>query len=85
MHKTSVLRVGLSITLLAATALGASLHARDGASPVRQAIEASRSVSAEDDLVGVLGDVLIDGCSSVEGRCSKAWQDLGTLAGENAL
>ena len=86
MNKTSVMRVGFSLILLAASAVGASLHARDSATPVRPAaLEVSQSVGADEDLVGVLGDVLIDGCGSGETRCSKAWQDLGKLAGESRL
>lgn len=85
MHKTSVMRVSFSLILLAASAVGASLHAQDSATPVRPVLEASQSVNADEDLVGVLGDVLIDGCSGGETRCSKAWQDLGKLAGETRL
>jgi len=85
MNKTAVVRVGASLILLVASAVGASLHARDSASPVQAAFETSRSAGADEDLVGVLGDVLIDGCSNGEARCSKAWQDLGKLAGESRL
>ena len=85
MNKTAVVRRGLALTLLTASAVGASLHARDSASPATQMVETRLSVSADEDLVGVLGDVLIDSCSSGEARCSKAWQDLGQLAGESRL
>lgn len=85
MNKTAIVRVGVSLILLAASALAASLHARDNVSPARPAFEASRSASTDEDLVGVLGDVLIDGCNGSEARCSKAWQDLGKLAGESRL
>lgn len=85
MNKTAIVRVGVSLILLAASALAASLHARDNVSPVRPAFEASLIADADEDLVGMLGDVLIDGCSGSEARCSKAWQDLGKLAGESHL
>lgn len=46
----------------------------------------TQSHAVEDiDLIGVVGDVLVDGCKSGDARCSKAWKDLGSLAGKDGL
>lgn len=87
MTKTSVLRVAISTLLLAAVGYGATLHARDSVpATAHQNVVTARSSAAEDvDLVGVIGDTLVDGCKTSDGGCAKAWKDLGELAGKNAL
>ncbi|HEY1181640.1 MAG TPA: hypothetical protein VGE56_05005 [Rhodocyclaceae bacterium] len=87
MTKAPLLRVAISTLLLAAVGYGATLHARDSMpATVHQSTAPVRSSVAEDvDLVGVIGDVLVDGCKSGDGGCAKAWKDLGELAGKKAL
>ncbi|MDE2599599.1 MAG: hypothetical protein KGL40_08250 [Rhodocyclaceae bacterium] len=87
MKKASAL--GFSAILLAAIGYGAALHARDSQATAlveRAPMTVSHSAEAEDlDLVGVIGDTMVDGCTSNDARCSKAWKDLGELAGKDRL
>lgn len=89
MKKTSLVRLSISAIFLAAVGYGAVLHAHDNAAPkpaphkVSFAVE---KVAVEDqDIIGVIGDVFVDGCSAGDARCSKAWKDLGSLAGSDSL
>jgi hypothetical protein len=86
MKKGSALRFGLSVILVAAIGYGATLHARDShpVAPVRP-VAAASAPAEELDLVGVIGDVMVDGCTSSDARCSKAWKDLGELATKQGL
>lgn len=89
MNKTSFARFGVSAFLIAALASGAALHARDHA-PAKPAgakvTFAVEKIAPEDlDIVGVVGDVFVDGCTRGDARCNKAWQDLGQLAGKRNL
>ncbi len=85
MQKRSAL--GISAILLALIGYGAALHARDSqAAALAERAPVAVSRSAEDlDLVGVIGDAMVDGCTSNNERCSKAWKDLGDLAGKDQL
>jgi hypothetical protein len=89
MKKTSLVRLGFSAIFLAAVGYGAVLHARDhsAAKPVLQKVTfAVEKIAAEDmDIVGVVGDVFVDGCKAGDARCGKAWKDLGDLAGKGSL
>ncbi|HWT53602.1 MAG TPA: hypothetical protein VN066_02260 [Rhodocyclaceae bacterium] len=87
MKKTSILHVTISTFLLAAVGYGATLHARDSvpATVQNSAIHARSSATDDVDLVGVIGDTLVDGCKASDGGCAKAWKDLGELAGKKAL
>jgi hypothetical protein len=55
------------------------------AAPAPQQILTPAKNAADLDLVGVVGDVLVDGCKPAEAACSKAWQELGQLAGKDGL
>lgn len=89
MKKTSLVRAGVSIIFLATVGYGAVLHARDhaAAKPLPQNISVTAKTTATEDvdIIGVVGDVFVDGCKSGDARCSKAWKDLGTLAGKDSL
>ena len=88
MNRTFV-RFGVSSFFLATLAYGAVLHARDHAAarPARATVTfAVEKIAPEDfDIVGVVGDVFVDGCTQDDARCNKAWQDLGQLAGKPSL
>lgn len=83
------LRLGVSSFFLATLAYGAVLHARDHApaKPVQAKVTfAVEKIAPEDlDIVGVVGDVFVNGCTRGDARCNKAWQDLGQLAGKPSL
>ena len=51
----------------------------------KQTLSSSTATAEDIDLIGVVGDVLVDGCKSGDARCSKAWKDLGSLAGKDSL
>ena len=66
-------------------AIGLSLNSHATATPVAKQQQVAAVEKADDDLVGVLGDVLIDGCNAGDAHCGKAWKDLGGLAGKDSL
>lgn len=87
MKTAYAVRLGASVLLLAAVGYGAALHAHDrtpATSPAQHVVSA-KTAPEDIDLVGVVGDVLVDGCTTGDARCSKAWKDLGQLAGKPAL
>lgn len=89
MKKISLVRLIVPAIFLAAVGYGAVLHARDNAvpKPAPQRVSfAVEKIAVEDlDIVGVIGDVLVDGCSAGDARCSKVWKDLGSIAGKDSL
>jgi len=86
MKKASVLRLSISAILMAAIGYGATLHAQASTASAHKApLVASKAAPEDLDLVGVVGDVMVDGCTSDTARCNKAWKDLGNLADKNAL
>jgi hypothetical protein len=88
MKTAYVVRLSVSVLLLAVVGSGAVLHAHDR-TPATNRIQhesvAAKTAPEDVDLVGVVGDVLIDGCTTGDARCSKAWKDLGQLADKPAL
>ena len=71
---------------LAVIEVGFDQHATAAQHPAHHTQAATSKTAAEDvDLVGVVGDVLVDGCKSGDARCGKAWKDLGTLAEKSSL
>lgn len=72
---------------LAVIEVGFDQHASAAQHPVQTqaAVSISKTAAEDVDLVGVVGDVLVDGCKSGDTRCSKAWKDLGTLAEKSSL
>lgn len=88
MRKTSFVRLSISVLVLAILGSGAVLHARDhvpAKAGVHKVVFAVERVAPEGlDMVGVVGDVFVDGCTQNEARCSKAWRDLGQLAARTA-
>jgi len=70
---------------LAVIEVGFDQHATAAQHPVQTQAAASKTAAEDVDLVGVVGDVLVDGCKSGDARCSKAWKDLGTLAEKSSL
>jgi len=88
MKTADVVRLGVSVLFLAAVGSGAVLHAHDktpAANRIQHASVPAKTAPEDLDLVGVVGDVLIDGCTTGDARCSKAWKDLGQLADKPAL
>lgn len=88
MKTAYVVRLSVSVLLLAVVGSGAVLHAHDKTPPASrvQHVAVTAKTTAEDiDIVGVVGDVLVDGCTTGDARCSKAWKDLGQLAEKPAL
>jgi hypothetical protein len=67
--------------------VGISVATQASAAPMPQAVQISSASmhDSADDVFGVVGDVLVDGCKPAEAPCAKAWQDLGQLAGKDRL
>ena len=88
MNRTFV-RLGVSALFLATLTYGAVLHARDRAPAKAAQAKVTftvEKIAPEDlDIVGVVGDVFVDGCTRDDARCNKAWRDLGQLAGKPSL
>jgi hypothetical protein len=85
MKKIFVYALPVAISL---SAIGISLnsHATAAQAPkLQSAITTAVQQTGDLDLVGVVGDVLIDGCKSGEPSCSKAWKDLDGLAAQSSL
>jgi hypothetical protein len=66
--------------------VGVSVATHASAAPMlRVQIPAASMHDSADDMFGVVGDVLVDGCKPAEAPCAKAWQNLGQLAGKDSL
>jgi hypothetical protein len=70
---------------LAVIEVGFDNHATAAPASTTKQVLVSSTVAEDIDLVGVVGDVLVDGCKSGDTRCNKAWKDLGSLAEKNSL
>lgn len=72
---------------VALAGIGASVATQASAAAIPKPVHTSATSihDSADDLFGIVGDVLVDGCKPGETQCERAWQDLGRLAGKGHL